>query len=67
MEQEKNHLVEILNRLAGTHEEEILKQMEKLYDEIKDIQSVWYEKSGFTCPEGCGKCCKNFERICYDI
>ena len=51
----------ILNKLKGTREEEILQQMQALYSEIADAQAGWYEKSGFTCPQGCGECCRNFE------
>ena len=57
-----NHdLQSILHKLKGTHEEEILQQMQKLYTKIADVQSEWYKKSGFTCPQGCGECCRNFE------
>lgn len=57
-----NHdLQSILHKLKGTHEEEILQQMQKLYTKITDVQSEWYKKSGFTCPQGCGECCRNFE------
>ena len=51
----------LLEKIKGTREEEIIQQMERLYAEIEAKQSVWYEKSGFTCPEGCGHCCRNFE------
>ena len=61
MESGKNELQEILNKLKDTREEEVLQQMQKLYSQITQAQSVWYEKSGFTCPDGCGECCRNFE------
>lgn len=51
----------ILGQLCGTHEKEILLEMDKLYTQIADSQSVWYKESGFTCPPGCGECCRNFE------
>ena len=57
-----NHdLQSILHKLKETHEEEILQQMQKLYTKIANVQSEWYKKSGFTCPQGCGECCRNFE------
>ena len=62
-----NHdLQSILHKLKGTHEEEILQQMQKLYTKIADVQSEWYKKSGFTCPQGCGECCRNFEHDLLD-
>lgn len=54
-------LQSILHKLEGTREEEILQQMQKLYTKISDVQVEWYNKSGFTCPQGCGECCRNFE------
>ncbi|MBQ8013993.1 MAG: hypothetical protein IJ257_06330, partial [Treponema sp.] len=51
----------ILTKLGGTREEEILRAMKELYSQIAKKQAVWYEKSGFTCPRGCGECCRNFE------
>jgi Fe-S-cluster containining protein len=52
---------ELLEKLAGTRVDEIITQMEKLYGEIAEKQSVWYRESGFSCPEACGECCRNFE------
>lgn len=51
----------IISCLQGTQEEEILKQMEKVYSNITNQQAVWYEKSRFVCAEGCGSCCHDFE------
>jgi len=51
----------ILRGLSGTSVAEILKEMDRSYQRIADEQSVWYKKSGFTCPEACGECCRNFE------
>ena len=56
-----NELSAILGHLAGTREEEILTQTQTLYSTIADTQAQWYKESGFTCPEGCGECCRNFE------
>ena len=35
--------------------------MQELYSKIAGTQAEWYTKSGFTCPQGCGECCRNFE------
>ena len=51
----------ISDKLKGTRTEEILSQMKKFYSEIEEKQSVWYQTSKFTCPQGCGECCRNFE------
>ena len=61
MKADENELKNILNKLNGTHEEEILKSMQNLYFRIDDAQKIWYEKSGFTCVRSCGECCRNFE------
>lgn len=61
MDSRKNELQQILIKLKDTHEEEVLTRMQELYSQIAETQGVWYEKSGFTCPEGCGECCRNFE------
>lgn len=52
---------EFFMQLSGTHEEEILAQTQKLYSSIADTQTQWYKETGFTCPQGCGECCRNFE------
>lgn len=51
----------VLDLLKGTCEYDILLEMENCYNHIKKEQDYWYEKSGFTCPSGCGSCCVNFE------
>lgn len=56
-----SEITNILNKLRETREEEILKEMELTYSRIKEVQSDWYEKSQFLCPDGCGECCRNFE------
>ena len=53
--------MEILNKIRGTREEEIIHSTEEYYSHIANIQNEWYEKSKFTCPDGCGECCRNFE------
>lgn len=35
--------------------------MEEAYKRISFEQEQWFQKSRFTCPEGCGSCCHNFE------
>ena len=61
MSQTGPDLQKILKKLHGTHQAELLQQMQALYSEISNAQSSWYEKSNFTCPQGCGECCRNFE------
>ncbi|MCR4742669.1 MAG: YkgJ family cysteine cluster protein [Treponema sp.] len=61
METAKCELNGILNNLRGSREEEILVEMSKLYSKISEMQDSWYKKSAFTCPAGCGECCRNFE------
>ena len=61
MESCKSEIKNILSKLKDTREEEILIQMQESYNHIADAQAVWYEKSKFICPEGCGECCRNFE------
>ena len=61
METAKNELQGILKNLKGSHEEEILIKMQELYSKIANMQDSWYKKSSFTCPSGCGECCRNFE------
>ena len=56
-----NEIQGILDKVKDTHEEEILLQTYQLYLKIASTQAAWYEKSGFTCPQGCGECCRNFE------
>lgn len=51
----------VLSKLKGTHEEEILLQIEDVYSDIKIQQQAWYEKTDFRCIDGCGECCRNFE------
>jgi hypothetical protein len=61
MEKTDSEVKGILSQIQGTREEEIITQMQSLYSQIKETQAVWYEQSGFTCPNGCGECCRNFE------
>lgn len=51
----------MLNKLEGTGEAEILKAMEEAFSRVTSEQTEWYQKSQFFCPEGCGECCRNFE------
>ena len=61
MNSEQNELQNILTKLQGTREEEILRAVQENYKKIAETQSDWYNKSAFTCPDGCGECCRNFE------
>ena len=52
---------EILLRLKGTREYEILSGIKEIYYSLEKCQNEWYARTEFTCPAGCGKCCHNFE------
>lgn len=51
----------IIQKLAGTREAEVILQMDESYNNVAQKQADWYEKSKFTCVDGCGECCRNFE------
>lgn len=51
----------IARSLKGLKESEVLLEMEEAYKKIEEEQSLWYKTSKFYCPQGCGKCCHNFE------
>ena len=51
----------ILEKLKGTVEYQVLTEIESAYEHINQEQNVWYAKSGFRCPYGCGDCCAHFE------
>lgn len=50
-----------VEKLNGTREAEILTAMVNAYSNVTEQQKIWYEKSEFVCPDGCGECCRNFE------
>lgn len=52
---------EIISKIDGTHEAEIIAALADKYGDIFEKQGEWYEKSKFLCPEACGECCRNFE------
>lgn len=51
----------VLEKLNGTNLYDILISIENDYLNIAEIQKKWYEETKFTCPDGCGSCCINFE------
>ncbi len=51
----------IIRKLKGLRESEVLLEMKEAYKKIEEEQTAWYETSKFYCPRGCGKCCHNFE------
>lgn len=51
----------ILEKLEGTLLYDTLTAIEKDYQNIYEVQKSWYEKTQFTCPDGCGTCCVDFE------
>lgn len=57
----KSEIDNVLGKLYGTREYEILVETERFYNALKDDQTAWYEKTQFLCPDGCGSCCVNFE------
>lgn len=52
---------DIISKIKGTHEAEIIAAVAEKYSNISEKQGIWYEKSEFLCPEACGECCRNFE------
>lgn len=56
-----SEIVNVLSKLQGTHEAQVLEQMSAAYEKLAGAQKEWYEKSQFICPDGCGCCCHNFE------
>lgn len=56
-----SEIAPILDQLRGTEEYDILVEMDAVYSRIEEKQREWFEKSKFTCPQGCGKCCEHFE------
>ena len=56
-----SQIAAILEKLEGTSVYDILVNIEKTYLRILNEQNIWYEKSKFICPTGCGECCENFE------
>lgn len=56
-----SEIANVLSKLKGTQEASILLEMEAAYEKVSALQGEWYSKSKFTCPEGCGSCCHNFE------
>ena len=56
-----SEIADILSKLEGTSECQVLTEIEKSYDRIDKEQESWYKISGFLCPAGCGECCTHFE------
>lgn len=57
----ENPLELIIEKLSGTQEGETISYIDGIYSELGEAQKKWYEESGFTCTDGCGSCCHNFE------
>ncbi|MGN0728117.1 YkgJ family cysteine cluster protein [Treponema sp.] len=47
--------------LKDTHEGKLAADLKVLYENLEKQQAAWYTKTKFTCPDGCGMCCHNFE------
>lgn len=46
--------------------DEIFEKIDALYNNLSDQQKEWYLATNFTCPEGCGCCCHNFEPALFE-
>ena len=55
------HIPSVLKALEGTSVYDVLVTTEAAYSRIAQEQAVWYEKTQFLCPDGCGHCCLGFE------
>lgn len=47
--------------LEGTSVFEIIEGLDRIYSLIEGAQAQWKGVTPFTCPEGCGTCCVDFE------
>lgn len=56
-----SYIADILGKLEGTSEFQVLTDIEKAYEKIEAEQEIWFRKSAFLCPAGCGECCIHFE------
>ncbi len=56
-----SQIPQVLEKLEGTSVYDLLVEIEQAYERISTEQGKWYEESHFTCPSGCGSCCKGFE------
>lgn len=52
--------------LQQTHEIEILRKLDEVYEKIEKEQVAWKEAGGPRCIDGCGCCCHNFEPHIYE-
>ncbi len=57
----KSPIASVLLALTGTREYDILRGMEDVYTNIQTKENDWCAQSSFSCPDGCGQCCVNFE------
>ena len=51
----------ILEKIKGTYEYDIITALDAIYREIERQQAQWLASSRLSCVDGCGKCCVNFE------
>jgi len=47
--------------ISGTQVQHLVESLDNIYTEIEQKQTQWKAVSPFSCPEGCGSCCVNFE------
>lgn len=54
-------ILQIADKLKDTKEGEIIAFMDQAYSNLFNEQKNFYQQSEFSCPDGCGSCCHNFE------
>ncbi len=54
-------MTEETESLAGTQTRAVIQDLDAIYESIETAQSAWKAASPFSCPEGCGSCCVDFE------
>jgi len=54
-------MMKIIDRIKNTREYDIIREMEKVYQDIEKKQAAWKKAGNVVCPDGCGQCCVNFE------
>ncbi|OQA64924.1 MAG: Flagellin N-methylase [Spirochaetes bacterium ADurb.Bin269] len=47
--------------IQGTHIQELVDGLDRIYFDIETEQAQWKQASPFHCPDGCGTCCVDFE------
>ena len=58
--------MKIIEKIAGTYESEIIREMDCIYKKIAEDEEAWQNACKFHCADGCGQCCVNFEPEIFD-